>query len=202
MNINHIHQVLSNLASKYRAFWSEADFQFAFAWELQKLRPSASIHLERRVSLQTNYYVDIWVEEDGKIYPIELKYKTKAATIGGISLLNQSATDFGCYDYLWDIYRLEQLSSQIQNYDVGFAIMLTNDAAYFRDTQRKSAYDDFKIFDVVTKQGQLSWQSTVKGTPFIYGHRAPFALNGVYTMKWHPYNQGLDGFKYLINEVK
>ena len=202
MNASHIHQVLSNLATKYRAFWSEADFQFAFAWELQKLCPMVNIHLERRVSLQTNCYVDIWVEKDNKIYPIELKYKTKVATIGGISLLNQSAVDFGCYDYLWDIYRLEQLLSQSQNFDNGFAIMLTNDAAYFKNTQRKSAYDAFKIFEEAIKQGHLSWGNTTKGTTFVYGKRNPFTLNGMYTMQWHDCNQGQDGFKYLINEVK
>ena len=194
MTINHIHQAMSALAAKRSAFYSEADFQFALAWELQTLLPNANIHLERRVN---NCYIDIWVEYDGKIFPIELKYKTKSAVISGIELKNHAAMDFGCYDYLKDIYRLENLS----NIKKGFAVMLTNDPAYYTDTKRSSAYDNFKIYDGATRSGTLSWGVTTKGTVFAFGSRDSFTLKGSYTMQWLLYNGGKDDFRYLVNEI-
>lgn len=200
MNINTLHRALANLGATRHAFYSEADFQFALAWELQKQLPNAKIHLERRDESH-NYYVDIWVEEDGKIYLIELKYKTKKATIGSIKLREQSAVDFGCYDYLWDIKRLEDLSKSEPQYAKGYAIILTNVPAYYNSTGRSSAYDDFRINQGAIKSGSLSWGKTNKGTIFNSGNRGNFALTGRYTMYWHKYNNQIDGFQYLINEV-
>lgn len=189
---------MSTLAAKRSAFYSEADFQFALAWELQTLLPNANIHLERRVVIKNeSWYIDIWVEYDGKIFPIELKYKTKSAVISGIELKNHAAMDFGCYDYLKDIYRLENLS----NIEKGFAVMLTNDPAYYTNTKRSSAYDNFKIYDDVTRGGRLSWGLTSKGAPFVSGSRNAFTLKKNYTMQWQPYNGGAYDFQYLINEV-
>ena len=97
-----INEVLENLAKRRPLFWSEADFQFEFAWELHtKLDGKAKIYLERRFEINmdssdnaneksnqstTNkslnkLYVDIWVEYDNKTYPIELKYTTKRCKI-------------------------------------------------------------------------------------------------------------------------
>ena len=194
MTRNHINKAMSALAAKRSVFYSEADFQFALAWELQILLPNADIYLERRVN---NCYIDIWVEHNGKNFPIELKYKTKSAIIGGIELKNHAAMDYGCYDYLKDICRLENLP----NIEKGFAVMLTNDSAYYTDTKRLSAYDNFKIYDGVTRGGRLSWGLTSKGVPFVSGSRAPFLLKGSYTMQWQPYNGGKYDFQYLINEV-
>lgn len=204
MDINTLHRALDSLATSRNAFWSEADFQFALAWELKTLIPTAEIHLERRDAVH-KYYVDIWVEENGSVFPIELKYKTKAASVGGVVLLNQSAVDFGCFDYLWDIHRLEDLVASYSDdgHVRGFAVMLTNDSAYYGNSGRLSAYDDFKIYDGATRGGGvLSWKNTAKGKPFVHGSREPFELKGVYKMQWHLYNKGKDGFRYLVNEVK
>ena len=46
MNINTLHRALANLGATRHAFYSEADFQFALAWELQKQLPNAKIYLE------------------------------------------------------------------------------------------------------------------------------------------------------------
>lgn len=203
MTINDIHDVMTALAAKRRAFWSEADFQFAFAWELQIKFPTAVVHLERRYLNANNeyYYIDIWVEYNEKVFPIELKYKTKAATIGSITLLNHSATDFGCYDYLKDIYRIELISRNVTNFGKGFAIMLTNDAAYYNNTLRVSAYDNFKIYEGTIRGGLLSWGNTAKGTTFAAGSRDDFSLRNSYTMSWNKYNGGIDNFMYLINQI-
>ena len=47
-----INEVLENLAKRRPLFWSEADFQFEFAWELHtKLDGKAKIYLERRFEI-------------------------------------------------------------------------------------------------------------------------------------------------------
>lgn len=200
MTSSTIHQVMAVLGTKRSAFWSEADFQFAFAWELQKQQPQARVYLERRDAVH-KYHVDIWVEKNGKMFPVELKYKNKAATIGDVTLLNQSATDFGCYDYLKDIHRIEDLAISEPNFGKGFAVLLTNDPAYYNNTGRLSAYDEFKVYAGAIRTGSLQWGHTAKGLPFSYGNRPPFVLRGVYNMSWYPYNNTAHDFQYLLNEV-
>ena len=204
MTIKDLHKAMSNLATKRVAFWSEADFQFALAWELQQLLPQANIYLERCFS-SLNYYVDIWIEENDYIYPIELKYKTAKASItqngNQIVLKNHSAMDFGCYDYLKDIHRIENIAVHTAKFKNGYAIMLTNDSAYYKSTSRTSAYDNFKIYQGAKRGGMLTWGQTQKGTTFVCGSRTNFALSKSYTMNWHPYNNGANGFQYLISEV-
>ena len=58
----YIKKVLENLKLKRRVFYSEADLQFEFAWELHKILPEAEIRLERPVTINNEvYYIDIWV---------------------------------------------------------------------------------------------------------------------------------------------
>lgn len=204
MTIQDLQQIIAILAKRRKAFWSEADFQFELAQEIKTMFPAAQIRLERPFpnSAGKRNYIDIVVELNGELFPIELKYKTKEATIAdcsgeSISLQNHSATDFGCYDYLKDISRLEGLKNK-PNFKRGFALMLTNDPAYCNDTQRVSAYDDFKIYSGATKGGLLSWGLTSKGTQFVCNGRVSFSLSGTYTMQWEEYNAN---FKYLINEI-
>lgn len=204
MTINDLHLAIANLSTKRNAFWSEADFQFALAWELQRLFPKANIHLERRFA---PYYVDIWVENQGKVYPIELKYKTTKTTISQnngtvMTLKNHGAVDFGCYDYLKDIGRIEDIASREPNFDRGFAVMLTNDHMYYTNTNRTSAYSNFKIYQSAVRTGNLNWGQTQKGTTFACGSRIGFTLKNSYTMQWNPYNNMIDRFQYLINEIK
>ena len=211
MIVNDIHLAMARLAVNRNAFWSEADFQFALAWELQKIHPSATIHLERcyqHPSLQKNYHIDIWVEDQGQIFPIELKYKTKDATIpqnngSQISLKNHGAVDLGCYDYLKDIARIEDVARlEKPSFAKGFAIMLTNEHKYYTHVKVRSAYDNFKIYPGAIRAGWLRWGKTSKGTLFAATKdRDDFPLKKSYTMNWTDYNNCNDGFKYLINEI-
>ena len=73
-----IERLLLSLANERRLFWSEADFQFALAWKIQQKYPNAKIRLERRqenTNSKKPAYVDIWVELNNKIYPIELLHR-------------------------------------------------------------------------------------------------------------------------------
>jgi hypothetical protein len=198
---------MSALSARRNAFWSEADFQFELAQELLTMFPSTQIRLERPfgivTSRQNRYYVDIVVvEPNGASHLVELKYKTVATTITDINgekiiLQNHSAHDFGCYDYLKDISRIEQLKQKNNNLKNGFAIMLTNDSSYYTP-KIGAAYDMFRIYQGATKSGKLNWLPTRKGTLLAYGNRHNFSLSGSYTMNWLSYN---NNFRYLITEI-
>ena len=94
----------------------------------------------------------IVVRLNGKNFPIELKYKTvkgSYADFGNevVELMTHSAVDLGCYAYLKDINRLEYLAKNDSDFERGFAIILTNEPLYFKDTGRRSVYEAFKIYD-------------------------------------------------------
>lgn len=199
MNIQTLQLALNELSQTKSVFCAEADFQFAFAWELQKLLPQAKISLEYPVRISSrDYHVDIWIEDNGRIYPIELKYKTKGGVMDGMKLKNHAAVDFGCYDYLYDIYRIERLKMSVLNFHKGWAVMLTNEPLYYNNANRPSAYNNFKIFQGAVKCGPLNWELTNKGKIFNCGKRIGFSLTGSYKMNWKNYNSN---FRYLINEI-
>ena len=136
---------MKSLAKKRVAFWSEADFQFALACELRsKLGAGAKIYLERPiVTASDTYYVDIWIKVDNVVNPIELKYATKSAEIidkdkERISTSEQVAYDITRFLYLYDIHRIEEIKKDLSfgktdlKFGVGFAIILTSDANYYK----------------------------------------------------------------------
>ncbi|MCM3716068.1 hypothetical protein M3202_18610 [Alkalihalobacillus oceani] len=99
-----INKILKSLQSKRPLFHSEADFQHALAWEIQRLYPQAEIRLEFNYpNTSKNFYLDIWVKLEDIFVPIELKYKTDASTflVEGeqFSLKYHGAQDWGRYDF-------------------------------------------------------------------------------------------------------
>ena len=69
-----IKMVMGKLSSERKVFHSEADFQFSLAWKIKENYPEYEIFLEWPVSIKKQIiYVDIVLEKDDKIIPIELK---------------------------------------------------------------------------------------------------------------------------------
>ena len=61
---------------------SEADFQFALAWEIKSEIPEAEVRLEYcPVDIDSSMHIDILVKIGQDIYPIELKYMTKQCDV-------------------------------------------------------------------------------------------------------------------------
>lgn len=165
-----------------RVFCSEADFQFALAWEIQKQDKDAAVRLEYPMKNplgKGTIYIDIAVFcNSDEMIPIELKYKTKAFSGENengefIFLKEQGAHDYGCYDFLHDAMRLERLQnnpvywlggqSQKCRVSCGYAIFLTNDPNYWNpreENTRPSRYDDFRIYDgrKICKHTELKWR--------------------------------------------
>lgn len=195
MNISDITSIFDSLRKSRWLFWSEDDFKFAFALELKAMFPKANVRLEKRYSnAGNNCYTDIVAVMDRKSYPIELKYKTTEgiyADVSGehIDLRTHSAVDLGCYSYLKDIERLEFLANVDTSFERGFAIILTNESLYYRNTGRTSVYNDFKIYEGRYVTGQLNWGvSRYNGNiPSWAGSHPSITLNGLYKMEWKNY---------------
>jgi hypothetical protein len=106
--------VMIALAVGRPVFHSEADFQHAFAWELQRAHPDARIRLETRPV--RGEHLDVLFTDSDRRVAIELKYLTAgwAGRLVGESfeLLSQGAQDIRAYDCVKDIVRVERYPRQ------------------------------------------------------------------------------------------
>ena len=145
--------VLRILSRDRPVFHSEADFQHAFAWQLHMDYPDLRIRLEYPFHRKDEKidYVDIVAFDKDETTAFEMKYKTAPF----FALLKEdlfylkghSAQDLGRYDFLKDIYRVEKYVTERKNW-TGYAILLTNDSAYWNPTNRaESVCDQFRLTD-------------------------------------------------------
>lgn len=188
-----IHTVLTQLKNERQIFHSEADFQFALAWELQKKYPNASLRLEYPPSNDPQKRIDILVRLGDDVYPIELKYKTKefSAEVNGeqYSLKEHSAEDLGKYDFVKDICRIEAFREHISGYREGYAICLTNDPLYWKEPKNDTAgYAEFSVHDGAVKSGSMSWGSSMsRGST--KDREDSLTLLGSYSIHWEEYSR-------------
>lgn len=239
MTEEFIESVLLALANERKVFWSEADFQFAFAWKLKEMfedrnpQSAIEVRLERRadalvqradapeqgneIENSGDIYIDIWVEIDKIVYPIELKYKTIKCIITDGSeeykLKQHGACDIGCYLYLKDVERIEHISKSLgDNFGKGYAIMLTNDHLYWdkpKTSPDTTAFRDFRVYDwrkIVAGQ-KLNWHPSSNNQTGWQNKLLPFTLIHDYTINWKDYSKLLNEegkaipFKYSIIEI-
>jgi hypothetical protein len=184
--------VMAELARQRKAFHSEADFQHAFAWELHLRHPEAAIRLERPLRTGSkNLHLDFLLQLPGKAVAIELKYKTRTLQLNldgeDFHLSSHSAQDLGRYDFIKDICRLEQITSTLSNCE-GWAIMLTNDTAYWKIPQNNGTVDAaFRITEGRTLNGQLAWTDAASaGTK--KNRESDLPVLGNYKLRWSDYS--------------
>src|ERR1700676_109598 len=143
-----IPHVLETLAKRRRVFHSEADFQYALAWEIHEAQPDAAIRLELpvRASDGRTVHVDLFVTCGHQRFAIELKYKTEELNVRDgaehFSLRSHSAQDTGRYDFLADVARLERYVASEENV-IGYALMLSNDRKYWKETRPNNISEQF-----------------------------------------------------------
>ena len=199
---------MEKLSSERKVFHSEADFQFSLAWKIKENYSDYEIFLEWPVLIDNkDRYVDIILEKDEKIIPIELKYKTKALKYNSFNLKTQGAKDIACYDYLKDIQRVESLISD-PKFEKGFSIFLTNDLIFLNMPSQDAGYKEFSIHDgrKIDKNASLNWKKSIgEGTK--RGRKDPIKLKFNYKFKWEDYSNlnsesSNDKFKYLACEIK
>jgi hypothetical protein len=203
----NVDELLAGVAKERPVFHSEADFQHSLAWQLHLQFPAAQIRLERVIS---RLHIDIYCEIDNQEYVLELKYKTRAAhfTLAGeeFNLQNHSAYPPSRYDFVKDIERLETVVHSSERLMSGFAVLLTNDKAYWSDPGRMSGISAaFSIHEGQRVFGEVDWRPTASaGTK--KNREEPIKLAAEYLLRWRDYSK-LDvrvesHFRYLCVPVK
>ena len=200
-----IHNLMADLSQHRPVFHSEADFQFALAWQIHEVMSDCKIRLEwpYRVS-QGNWYLDIWLQT--MEIAIELKYRTKeieGEQEGEYFLLrNHSGYPQGRYDFLKDIQRLERVVGD-RKAKSGFAVLLTNVPNLWKPAREWKTTKDanFRIHEDQRVTGELTWKDREK----------PIRLKNSYHLQWQDYsNWGVqallwlrqNSFRYLAVSVK
>lgn len=182
---------MDELSRQRPFFHSEADFQHAFAWTVHTKLTDCQVRLEFRPDPSERVYLDMWIEDIR--LAIEFKYRTRDADLphkGERFYLRQhNACDFGRYDFLKDIERLERL--QRKGYaDSGLAVFLTNEHRYWERNppQRRKTRDlDFHIYHERCILGKMEW-SGKNGAGKVGIRENPINLKGTYDLEWHDYS--------------
>lgn len=172
-----------------QVFHSEDHLKLALGAELAQMYGNERVRLEWNPEPGVN--VDIGVRRGDVTIPIELKYKTKQATVEDavfeetFELKTQGAHDRAHYRFLRDIERVERIVDNQGRY--GYAVLLTNDSNYWTPPAGQALYDEFRIhegreFDggELTWREQRDWMS--KG-----GEGTPIDLAGRYVAEWSDY---------------
>ena len=164
--------IMNTFAEDEIIFSNEQDFQFELSKKLLNEEDIVNIKLEalstsqdweeietlarekKKLEKAKKDYTDLIVTtKDKKHYAIELKYKTPEKLCyyetknGKMFTMSQGAYDIGAYQFINDIYRLENINerffSKQDSITKGYAILLTNDKNYrYNDFKRKADKND------------------------------------------------------------
>lgn len=151
-----VKSIIKDMGKSKLIFQSEAQFQHILAMRLEKEiaeNEDLKIYLEAYTNDYTyectgktkRCYTDIVILDNKNMQyiAIELKYKTDKLEYNKgnffISLTEHSACDTGCYDFLWDIERINKLTKNTTRGNLksfkcigGCAIFLTNENYYWK----------------------------------------------------------------------
>jgi hypothetical protein len=210
MGMLNVDNLFAMLAKERPVFYSEADFQHSLAWQLHLQFPTAQIRLERVFhSPIGRLHIDLHCLIGDQSYVFELKYKTCAASfsVAGeeFQLQNHSAYPPSRYDFVKDLARLEAIVRNSDQLVFGFAVLLTNDKAYWSDPRRTggvsaalSIHEGQRIF------GEVDWGPAASpGTK--KNREEAIKLAAEYQLRWRDYSN-LDArvqshFRYLCVPV-
>lgn len=235
-------------------FYNEYQFQFEFAISVKEyFKESNNIEivfeqyypttiLSGNEEISKKNYTDIVIyDTEGNYIAIELKYNLKDGNRETnkrylynngeyeISIAKKGATDNCRYDFLYDIYRLEQLkvngkyeNKSIKKFLKGFSIIISNDKAVWeyssphKNNAQNTTLKISKNFDQNFCIGNGS--QTMTDCKWMGGKnctapkptRPAFTLKNSYTCNWSDKyyfedkkaNDPSPGFKYLIITVK
>lgn len=207
-----IENIIQKFGKSGNLFLCERQFQFDLAQEILKNFNDCVVHLEfpsEKHCCNHLVFYDIVIEEKNQYFVIELKYKTRKADItyknNKYSLKNQSAQDFGRFDFLKDISRIEQWNQFNPNrtFVGGVAVILTNDSSYWEKTGENCNYEAFALKDETTiVAGKKEWGS--ENLDYV-GKARKDGLNILndYDIKWVDYHKDENNeFRYLLEEIK
>lgn len=205
-------EALVGLAASRPIFHSEADFQLALAWGLQRRDPLMRVRLETRPEPGTHLDIACSRPDLGRFTALELKYLTRlwSGDHDGerFELKNHGAQDVRGYDVVKDISRVERFVHGRPGWD-GAVVVVSNDPYYWRskpvghDATNAAA---FRISDAIVLSGTRDWgPNTGAGTK--KNRESALPLNGTYVLKWRDYStvnappSAVAAFRLLLVEV-
>lgn len=197
--------VLASLARARRVFHSEADFQFAFAWEAKVIRPDLEVRLETHPKPNVRLDLELTDPASGVGAAVELKYmpRLRAGTDRGeaFALKNHGASDLRGYDVVKDIERVERFVEARSGW-TGSVIALSNDASYWRAPThgRTTNGDALRLHEGVVLSGERKWGPLTGGT--YKSRETALRLRGTYELHWSGYSRvdatGAGTFRSLV----
>ena len=232
LDIEKLEKCIKSLSNKRRIFHSEADFQFALAWEIKEnYKDDVNIRLEYPVDKMN---IDIVVFCGEKMIPIELKWlrtdfecciKGADGENGEKFKLALSGADPEIrYDCLKDIKRIESISEIRDNFVEGYTIWISNIETHFNKNHKHTM--QFDISQDETQKGKIYWdkneQDEIKNIDGTLkkslregdSRRNVIELKDSYTFHWEDYSiidkseiddkkyHKQNKFKYCITTIK
>lgn len=206
-----INNIIKKLSITRPVFHSEADFQHALAWEIHKENPDAQIRLEVPSGrIDKRERIDVLIREGKRTYAIELKYKKTGLSFESngetYNLRPDLAQDVSRYDFIKDVVRLERFVASNPNI-TGYAIMLTNDSLYWKESLRGVNSEAFFLHEgrALRKGMEMKWrEGTGQGTS--KGREQSHKLLHTYKVHWESYSSipklaKNNEFRYLLLRV-
>ena len=199
-----IHLVMAELAKRRPIFHSEADFQFALAWQIHKMTPDCKVRLEKPFTIggdKKSRHLDIWLPNTSTA--IELKYGHRYFGVkhdGETFTLRDGATDLSRYEFVKDIQRIEKVVEKCGRSVPGYAVLLANDYLYWTPGKAGNIDEDFYLHEGRNLTGTMYWSKNSKDKD----KKNPLALTRSYELRWKDYSalRGQYGrFRYLAVEV-
>lgn len=239
--------IIRGFGTEGRIFSNEEQFQFALAWKLKEAGYNVRLEVlscpkdeqikvaqmdesQKKDQKIKKMYTDIVVDiDDVQSIAIELKYKTLANNkdkrciypVGNHKyvVFQQGAPNIGCYQYLEDVVRLEELvgiANQKHEFDscnletrkvvCGFAIIITNDDTYWQGPKTKnSVMEQFFLYDNTEDAKAKKIITGVRKSDEKSKREYMLNLKGEYTCGWKDYyhenDSGKPDFRYLILQI-
>lgn len=185
-------ETLALLAKRRPVFHSEADFQLAFAWQIQLADPTLRVRLETRQTAGVHLDLEVADAAGDHVTAIELKYLTRrwSGHVAGeeFNLAEHSARDIRGYDVIKDITRIEKFVATRPNSD-GAVVVITNEAGYWRGPNhaRETNADAFRLSEGTAVSGRHNWRQPDGATAA--QRPEPLDVNGRYELHWADFSK-------------
>jgi hypothetical protein len=201
---------LAELARVRPVFHSEADFQLALGWHIQRRDPLTRVRLETRPRPGVHLDLAFARPDLDRSTAVELKYLTRAwsGEVDGerYELKDHGAQDIRGYDVVKDIHRVERFITGRTGAD-GAVVVLSNDASYWRpgagDKDTNAAA--FRLGEGTVLFGTRAWEPRT-GAGTRKGREEALDLLGRYETRWADYSvvpgaANRSTFRQLVIEI-
>ena len=201
-----IAQAMTALSSTRPVFHSEADFQFALAWAIKELNPSAEIRLEYPFGSQRGA-VDLVAISNGKpSYALELKYvkATSQHVVSGEAFNLPDSLSDSYYYACKDVARMERFVAENPSASAG-VLVLSNRRLSWTDWPHERGCHAFRLSEGRALSGSLDWPADRNRNRLARDMRESIELRGSYPLVWRDYGSGDESrgseFRYLLIDV-